>query len=521
MEAKAKEKSKFTVQRLPIKSYKQLFLTFLLVFVFIFSLMGCNNKKLTLEEELLYQGEQYEKQMAFSNAKEKYSEAFEVLQMDGDNALLRKCGEALQRISLFEELYCFDRETIIALIEHTYPGVNSEQIDYWLMNDELEYYTWDNEKHYFVDSVVNLQYRHMELMFSDEASQLLYSNLIQAINEDAKETPEHLWMPFQNPLSYRGTHKVSIERSLLPEMGTYRIWFPLPINSGPQANVSIEKIYPEKWVKYPVLYDQDIGIVYMEIPMEELSEDLEIEIVFSYTHFEHRFIIDSSKVGMYDKESEIYQKYTKSTGNTEITQAIRQKAEEIVQGETNPCLAARKIYDYIVNNIDYSFVPHYLLFPRTNLTEAQYVHLYKRGDCGSQSIYFSALCRSLGIPARATGGFQLFSGEFGTHFWAEFYLPNYGWIPVDTSGAQLALYVNDLSSEDRQTFIDYYFGSQDAMRCIVQKDIDTPLIPEPEGLVLFPGALQAPTTEYSLPTGEIVEILVQSNWTFSCEKLNP
>ena len=115
----------------------------------------------------------------------------------------------------------------------------------------------------------------------------------------------------------------------------------------------------------------------------------------------------------------------------------------------------------------------------------------------------------------------MFSGEFGTHFWAEFYLPNYGWIPVDTSGAQLALYVNDLSSEDRQTFIDYYFGSQDAMRCIVQKDIDTPLIPEPEGLVLFPGALQAPTTEYSLPTGEIVEILVQSNWTFSCEKLNP
>ena len=114
MEAKAKEKSKFTVQRLPIKSYKQLFLTFLLVFVFIFSLMGFNNKKLTLEEELLYQGEQYEKQMAFSNAKEKYSEAFEVLQMDGDNALLRKCGEALQRISLFEELYCFDRETITA-----------------------------------------------------------------------------------------------------------------------------------------------------------------------------------------------------------------------------------------------------------------------------------------------------------------------------------------------------------------------------------------------------------------------
>jgi len=80
------------------------------------------------------------------------------------------------------------------------------------------------------------------------------------------------------------------------------------------------------------------------------------------------------------------------------------------------------------------------------------------GDCGAQSMYFSALCRSLGIPARTTGGWQLFSGNFGDHFWAEFFLPNYGWLPVDPTAAELSLYPPDLTDQQRKVFIDFYFG---------------------------------------------------------------
>ncbi len=45
------------------------------------------------------------------------------------------------------------------------------------------------------------------------------------------------------------------------------------------------------------------------------------------------------------KDSALYQKYTRSYGNTEITADIRQMAESIVGDETNPYLAARKLYD--------------------------------------------------------------------------------------------------------------------------------------------------------------------------------
>ena len=65
-------------------------------------------------------------------------------------------------------------------------------------------------------------------------------------------------------------------------------------------------------------------------------------------------------------------------------------------------------------------MPHLALWPRTSQTESDYVHNYLRGDCGAQSMYFTAMCRSIGIPARTTGGFQLFSDEFGGHFGLNF-----------------------------------------------------------------------------------------------------
>lgn len=492
---------------------------FLIVILMVSLFYGCQSNTLTPGENLYIQATRLENQRNFSDAKAKYNQALEVLIKEKKTEMSRKCGEAIQRITLFEEVYCYNIEQIEQLIRLTYPDASNEQIENWISSNELESYTWDNEEHYFGEAVANLQYRHMELMYANEASQQQYHDLILGINESALETPIYSWMPFQNPKTYRGKHKISIARNLLPDIGSYRLWFPLPINNGPQTNVTVDKVSPEKWLKYPPSFDQDIGMLYMEIPMKELKEDLLIEIEFSFTHYEQRFTVNPEHVGQYDKESELYKKYTKSSGNTEITVDIQKKAKDIVQGETNPYLAARKVYDYIVNNIDYSFMPHYVLWPRTSLTESKYVHMYKRGDCGAQSMYFSAMCRSLGIPARSTGGYQLFGGAFGTHFWAEFYLPNYGWIPVDTSCAQLALYPKDMSIQNRQIFIDYYFGNQDAMRCVVQKDTDIPLIPNAAGLVLLPMAVQTPMVEYSLPTSEVTELLFLSNWTLECEKI--
>jgi len=352
------------------------------------------------------------------------------------------------------------------------------------------HYFWDGEEHYFQDAVQNLKFRHLDLMQANTDQE--YYDLVLKVNQTAQEDPAYSWMQYQKPVTYRGIHTVSIPRNELSDVGTYRIWFPLPINNGPQTQVTIESIIPDKWVKQPSSINQNIGLLYMEIPMEELTEDLFIQIKFTFTHYEQRFSVDPDNVGEYDQDSALFQKYTMSYGNTEVTSDIREIAKNVVGDEK-----------------------------KTSQTESDYVQKYQQGDCGAQSIYFSAMCRSLGIPARTTGGWQLFKDEFRGHFWAEFYLPNYGWIPVDTSCAQLANYPKNLTVQQRQLFIDYYFGNQDSMRCVVQKDTDESLIPQTHSMILLPLAIQVPAVEYSIPTGEIPDLVFLEHSTMQCEIISP
>jgi transglutaminase-like putative cysteine protease len=472
-------------------------------------------------EDLYQQALNLEKQKSFTQAASLYDQALPMLLEENNMELATECSEALQRLTLFQAVYPYKTEQIKDILLHAYPQATTEQIKSWASSKEMEHYVWDGEEHYSADAAQNLKFRYLELMQADRVMEKEYYDLVLDINKLAQENPDYSWMQYQNPTTYRGTHTVSIARDKLPDVGTYRIWFPVPINNGPQAQVAIESVKPDKWVKQPPSIDQDIGLLYMEVPMEELTEDLLIQVQFTFTHYEQRFSVDPDNVGEYDEDSILFQEYTKSYGNTEITSDIRKMADNIVGDETNPYLAARKIYDYIVDNVDYSYMPHFVLWPRTSQTESDYVHRYQRGDCGAQSMYFSAMCRSLGIPARTTGGWQLFKDEFRGHFWAEFYLPNYGWIPVDTSCAQLAKYPKNLTVQQRQTFIDYYFGNQDSMRCVVQKDTDAPLIPQTRGMILLPMAVQVPAVEYSIPTEKIPDEVFLEHWTMQCEKISP
>lgn len=57
----------------------------------------------------------------------------------------------------------------------------------------------------------------------------------------------------------------------------------------------------------------------------------------------------------------------------------------------------------------------------------------RSGDCGPFSSVFVAACRRAGIPARTVVGFT--EGTNRWHVWAEFWLPEAGWIPVDPAYA--------------------------------------------------------------------------------------
>ena len=401
------------------------------------------------------------------------------------------CRDGLETIQYVRMIYTLDESALNTELTAAYPawvaaGGNARKAALG-----LECLVIDGKPMYTPDVIPNLQFRNMELMHGDQAKNDLYASLVQKMVEKvASQWPAESWRVYDYPATYIGKHTVNIPRGELPRTGTFKMWFPLPITLGYQQPVELLSVEPANYVVLPPSSSGDISTLYMEVPLDTLKEPLQAEVRFKFTHYEQHFKVDPVRVGTYDTSDPEYIEYTRSSGNVAVTPEIAATAERVVGGEKNPYLAARKLYDYMITTIDYSFMPHLLFYPRSDLRESAYVHEYKVGDCGAQGAYFAALCRAIGIPARVPGGFQLFSGSFSSHFWAEFYLPNYGWLPVDPSAGQMSLYTTELDAATRRAYTDFFFGRQDAFRCVVQKNVDESFIPEFPGTSYLPIAIQ-------------------------------
>jgi hypothetical protein len=65
---------------------------------------------------------------------------------------------------------------------------------------------------------------------------------------------------------------------------------------------------------------------------------------------------------------------------------------------------------------------------------------FKKGNCWEVSDLFVTLCRSYEIPARQLGGWLYQKGKINAgHAWAEVFLRDYGWMPIDALRKSLTI----------------------------------------------------------------------------------
>ena len=108
--------------------------------------------------------------------------------------------------------------------------------------------------------------------------------------------------------------------------------------------------------------------------------------------------------------------------------AIVAKAQELARGTTTTWQAARAVADWVHRNIAYEITAG----------GARACLGTRQGDCGPQTRLVMAMCRALGIPARMVGGLMYSGGRFGQHYWAEVYLGEAGWVPLDATAGEFA-----------------------------------------------------------------------------------
>ena len=469
----------------------------LISIILIFTQISCSNPFVSAGDKLYYKAKKLDRSGDYINAANFYRQARAYLKKGEEKNRADDCRISLQRIEKITLSYPHTEAEVRKMIKEKYPGTSDERIDEVLKEGRLAHLIIGDQTYYFEDFLNTLYHIYPDFRSKEEAGALgrvtkLFDVMSKFIYEKDQARPGQVLV---NPYRYLADGKMMIPRKELPDKGLLKVWLPLPLVTAAQTNIEIVSIYPRKYVKYPIKQDGDIGLVYMEIPLEEIEGNLWIGTKFKFTHYEERFKVDPEKIGEYDKESTLYKRYTASSKNIAITPAIRKTAKKIAGKETNPYKIAKKFYNHVVYDLDYSFTPH-LALEALKIPESVFVQKHGYGDCGAQSMYFSALCRALGIPARASGGMQLFplsKDSCGDHFWAQVYIPNYGWIPVDTSAGQIAKYMPHLTEDKRKDFINYFFANMDPYRYLIQHDVDIPPIPKPDEPPVFEMVLQEPT----------------------------
>jgi transglutaminase-like putative cysteine protease len=336
----------------------------------------------------------------------------------------------------------------------------------------------DGEVWYFEDTVSNIVFHNLTLMQKVNAAKH-YTPFYDELAPLALFQKTGGAGPYGDPVAWEGLEEISVPRDQLPANGTLKLWVPLPVEYGPQTNVTITALEPARYLQSTTGTGADLGLAYFEIPLEEARDPfVNVSARFRFTEYTQRFTIDPAKVLPYNTNDPEYRKYTAPTPNIVITPAMKTKALEIVGNETNPYLQAQKIYRYVSDSLPYSHAPHMLL-EATGKPRSVYVLETGIGDCGAQSQYFAALCRSIGIPARVPVGYQMILGPAGTHVWAEYYVEGYGWIPCDVTVAEGADWSYNATQGDRQEYRDFFSRNLDPYRYIIQKDVDVPLSPNP------------------------------------------
>jgi len=154
-----------------------------------------------------------------------------------------------------------------------------------------------------------------------------------------------------------------------------------------------------------------------------------VELVYRVLSFSITYTVNSSLIGSYNKNSELYLKYTQPEELIESdNHEIIEEAREITRGVSDPHAKARLIYNFVVGYLQYEM--------QEKEMGALWALEHRIGDCSEYSYLFVALCRAAGIPARIQAGFAFhYAGQSleEGHMWAEYYLENYGWIPVDAT----------------------------------------------------------------------------------------
>ncbi len=258
----------------------------------------------------------------------------------------------------------------------------------------------------------------------------------------------------QEPPSEWRTYEITTTVNL-KQSGQNRLWLPLPLNQ----DTLFQRTLGHAWEGNPVqssmrrLPDGNLETFYCEW---KDGNDGRLQLRTQVTTADRHF--DITKRTVAPEREDILRKNLQASQLIPNDGLAHQLGERILGRIKDPVAQAKAIYDWVIENSIYdpSLPGCGTGDVRTQLVRGQY-----GGRSADINGLFVGICRAIGIPARCVYGLRVgpsrlfrslgLSGDDATrgqHVRAEFYIPGYGWIPVDPSDVRRVIALEGISDRD-------------------------------------------------------------------------
>ena len=243
-----------------------------------------------------------------------------------------------------------------------------------------------------------------------------------------------------------------------------RLWVPYPVSDKEQTIKDIK--IDGNFSKSGVYAQKEKGDMALYAEWKKPSKVRHITMTFKAKAVERvKRDFSSIKISAVNEAKEFTQgsQYIPTDGK------IKDIALSITRDKKNILEKAEAVYDWVIENT----------FRDPNVQgcgigDVDRILAVKGGKCADISGVYVAIARAAGVPAREVWGLRLGKKPVeeitaGHHCWAEFYLPGYGWVPVDPADVRKAMLAESLDLNQAKKYRDYYFGAVDEYRIALTK----------------------------------------------------
>jgi len=409
---------------------------------------------------------------------------------------LRARDEMQEIIRRLRRDYSQTLGSLVTKLQRSIPDVTADDVERWRREGQVQYREFDGQVWYFLREPGHI------LRFCDEAkrrrdehaarnpvpaptgptaTERLHAHLRQVIDA-AKRTGRTEVVPIRHRITYKLT--VKPDRPGAKAGSLVRCWLAFPQEYRQQKAVRLIRTSPAAHVTSPNAIDgayisgSPHRTVYMEQTLDDPSKPVVFEEEFEYVSFAYypQLSDERARPLTAGKVDPLY--LAERPPHIVFTPKLKETVACVVGDETNPLAKARRIYEFVSEEIPWCPEMEYTIIP----SFVEKVLATGRGDCGVQSILFITMCRHAGIPARWQSGWESKPDDWNMHDWAEFYVEPWGWLPADPSYG--------LQKSDDPDIRAFYFGHQDSYRLIVNLDYGAPLQPPKQSLRSEPADFQ-------------------------------